>query len=356
MSAITTHPDRNPSWDNVKAILIFMVVFGHFIELHIDGAPLLRPIWIFMYAFHMPMFALVSGMYSKASLDDRQSTQLIKNIVVPLISFELIYELTEYALSGKFSVYAGLIAPYWMLWYLASLLSWRLLLPLFSRLQFGILLALALALGTAYSEQTGYLLSLSRTLIFFPYFLLGWKLGPELFSQQKKPWGWSALAAVISITALLVCFYLPVYFDYRWLYGSFSLHRLGMANLRGSLYQLLQYTVSGVLGLSMLYLLTRKDLRLARIGKQSMFVFLWHGMALIILQQSGVLRWIFQSGETSRLLMSAGISGIIVWLCAHPYCEHLTRKLILKPMTWLLLPTQSLNRKTGSEADPVKPE
>jgi len=129
-----------------------------------------------------------------------------------------------------------------------------------------------------------------------------------------------------------------------------------MANLHGSLYQLLQYTVSNLLGLAMLYLLTRKNLGLARIGKQSMYVFLWHGMALIVLQQTGVLHWIFQTGEATRLLLSAATSGVIVWLAAHPYCESLTQKLILQPMAWLLLPGQWQRKKASLPVKPLKPE
>jgi len=158
---------RNSALDNIKGVLIFLVVFGHFIELHIASDRFLRPIWIFVYAFHMPMFALVSGIFSKTIVDEKQSLQLIKNIVAPLIAFELIYECTEYLLVGKFSVYSGLVAPYWMLWYLMSLLSWRLMLPLFLRMQFPVVMSLILALGTSYSEHAGYLLSSSRTLLFF---------------------------------------------------------------------------------------------------------------------------------------------------------------------------------------------
>lgn len=358
-SAALPFQNRNAFLDNIKAVLIFLVVFGHLIELHISNDAFLRPIWIFAYAFHMPMFALVSGIVSKPVLDQRQSGQLIKNILAPLISFELIYELTEYLLRGNFSVYAGLIAPYWMLWYLLSLLSWRLLLPLFSRLQFPVMLAVALAMVTTYSEHTGYLLSSSRTLIFFPFFVLGWQLGPDFFNLRRK-FVWTALALVITAISIVACFLLPANFDYRWLYGSFSLQRLGMANPTGSLYQLLQYAVSGVLGLSVLHLLSRRDLGLARIGRQSMYVFLWHGMALIALYQSGILNRIFQMEDAARLLISLASSAVIVYLGAHPYCEWLTQKLILQPMQWLLLP-QTRDSATSavpavSETKPLKPE
>ena len=342
---------RNSALDNIKGVLIFLVVFGHFIELHIANDNFLRPIWIFIYAFHMPMFAMVSGIFSKVSLDDKQSIQLIKNIVAPLVGFELLYECTEYFLMGKFSVYAGLIAPYWMLWYLMSLLCWRLMLPLFSKLQFPVMLAVALAMLTSYSEHTGYLLSSSRTLMLFPYFLIGSVLGPELFSSTKNNLRYISLSFAIVALAIIATLCLPPLFDYRWLYGSFSLQRLGMANLIGSLYQLLQYTVSSILGIAILYLLSRRDWGLARIGKQSIYVFLWHGIALIILQATGLLATILHMQPLARLTMSLFCSGLIVLAAAHPYCELLTQKFILEPMTWLLV--RQSRHVTANKATPL---
>ncbi|MEB0138189.1 MULTISPECIES: acyltransferase family protein [unclassified Undibacterium] len=336
---------RNTTLDNIKGVLIFLVVFGHFIEVHISNDAFLRPIWVFVYAFHMPMFALVSGIFSKAYLDETQSLQLIKNIVAPLLGMECIYELTEYALQGSMSVYAGLVAPYWMLWYLLSLLCWRLLLPLFARLQFPVLLAVVLALLGSYSAQAGYFLSGARTLMFFPYFLLGYSLGTNWLRNYKQVYLIAALA--IAALAALAVTLLPDNFDYRWLYGSFSLQRLGMANVHGTLYQLLQFAVSTTLGLAMLYLLARRDLGLARIGRQSMYVFLWHGMALIILQHYGILSQILHMEAATRLCLSLAASAAIVWLTAHPYCERITQIVILRPLSWLLL------RASANRADPL---
>lgn len=281
------------------------------------------------------MFALVSGMFSRPSLNEQQTAQLCKNIVVPLIGFELLYEGTEFLLKGSFSVYSGLVAPYWMLWYLLSLLSWRLLLPLFARLQFPVMLALLLSLATSYSEHAGYFLSLSRTLVFFPFFLLGWKIGPDALQTNRK----SLLLISLPVVAIAITasFLLKSNFDYRWLYGSYSLDRLGMANLQGSLYQLLQYAVSTLVGLSALYLLTRKNLGLAHIGQRSMYVFLWHGMALIAMQESGLLHRIFELEDTAALLISLSATAAIVWVSAHPWCEWLTQTCLLKPLSWLLI-------------------
>jgi fucose 4-O-acetylase-like acetyltransferase len=111
MSAVPNQDNRNSALDQMKGVLIFLVVFGHLIELYFHHDSVLRPLWIAIYTMHMPMFILISGMVSKAELNSRQSIQLVKNVLAPLLAFELIYETTEYLLTGKTSVYAGLIAP-----------------------------------------------------------------------------------------------------------------------------------------------------------------------------------------------------------------------------------------------------
>jgi fucose 4-O-acetylase-like acetyltransferase len=332
-----SNQSRNASIDNIKAVLIFLVVFGHLIETQILENRFLHAVWIFLYSFHMPMFALISGMFSKASLDERQSGQLLKNIVVPLVTFELFYEGLQILLKGKASIYTGLVAPYWMLWYLLSLLSWRLLLPVFSRLQFPVVAALALSLAAGYSEHVGYTFSLSRTLVFFPYFLLGWSMQPGFLA--KLPRKLSLVSLAILGLALIASFLLKPDFDYRWLYGSFSLRRLEMATMTGSLYQLLQYAVCTVVGLSFMHVMMQRDFGLAKVGQRSMYVFLWHALPLVILQETGLEQWLFGLEDLPMVLLSIGISVMIVWLASRSWCEQFTQAVMLRPFNWLLVRT-----------------
>lgn len=50
---------RSTYWDTVKGVLILLVVFGH------CGTALGSGLLSAIYAFHMPLFILVSGYFSK---------------------------------------------------------------------------------------------------------------------------------------------------------------------------------------------------------------------------------------------------------------------------------------------------
>lgn len=46
--------------DNAKALLIFLVVFGHFCGLYVESK-IFDYFYLFIYAFHMPAFLFISG-------------------------------------------------------------------------------------------------------------------------------------------------------------------------------------------------------------------------------------------------------------------------------------------------------
>ena len=56
---------RDYYFDNGKFLLIFFVVFGHFIRSFIENNEPLLALYKTIYAFHMPAFILVSGHFCK---------------------------------------------------------------------------------------------------------------------------------------------------------------------------------------------------------------------------------------------------------------------------------------------------
>ena len=62
--------------DNLKVILIFLVVFGHLIERYIDTNLTLRGLYMFIYTFHMPLFIFVSGFLPKNIYKSRKEHPL----------------------------------------------------------------------------------------------------------------------------------------------------------------------------------------------------------------------------------------------------------------------------------------
>lgn len=156
---------------NLKLLLIVLVVLGHSLEqIHAQDSMVYRII----YLFHMPLFAFVTGLHLKTvqkCLKQARSAVLLYAAVQGVI-----------VLAGRLAGYSSmrLAVPFWHLWYLLSLCLWALTaaascLWLKKHAHGGVPLLLA-AVACALlcgALPIGKLLSLSRTVCFFPYVLLG---------------------------------------------------------------------------------------------------------------------------------------------------------------------------------------
>lgn len=153
--------------DNIKVILIFLVVFGHLLEIFDAGGT-----YRIIYSFHMPAFLFTAGYFAKFN-----SRKIISNLIVPYVIFQILYAFfAAYVLNrDPASLEIQFTQPYWLLWYLFTLAIYYMLLPMMDTKHPWILLMICvgLALVAGFDNSIGYHLSLSRTLVFLPFFALG---------------------------------------------------------------------------------------------------------------------------------------------------------------------------------------
>ncbi|MEI6580533.1 MAG: acyltransferase family protein, partial [Eubacteriales bacterium] len=77
---------RSAYWDNVKGILIFLVVLGHYLIAYYNSEKLnlAGVIVAVIYTFHMPAFIFVSGFFSRSE-NSAKPKALIKLAVAYVI-------------------------------------------------------------------------------------------------------------------------------------------------------------------------------------------------------------------------------------------------------------------------------
>lgn len=154
---------RNEKLDNIKGFLILLVVFGHFlIDYHSYLASFLLKI---IYLFHMPFFAFISGFFSK------KNSKVFYIIYIYLI-INSFYMLFSYFTEGNL---LNFINPYYSMWYLLSLASWRLINKLLKR-EFSnksLIISILIALIIGFFPKINNTLAISRTICFFPFFIYG---------------------------------------------------------------------------------------------------------------------------------------------------------------------------------------
>ena len=119
---------RVPFWDNARFLCVTLVVIGHGIQRLTADSDNALIVYLFIYAFHMPAFAIISGYFSRPGApNNRQMTKVITDILVPYVIMETIWTFVQFVVEGKQQF--NITQPSWTLWFLLALGIFRLILP-----------------------------------------------------------------------------------------------------------------------------------------------------------------------------------------------------------------------------------
>lgn len=270
---------RHYGYDNVKGLLIFFVVFGHFLEL-CPAVSLKNDLYLIIYSFHMPAFLFFSGFFAK------YQPQRMRQLAILYGIFQLLYRLFACFVLGSDGALAPgnlLFTPYWLLWYIPVLLYDQLLLPLWVRRgpwqKMGLLvLSICVSLLCGYCDQIGYALTLSRFLVFLPFFLLG-NLAGTYRAQTIRFHRRFLLFFTVLVAFLSLYLCQSGQFTAQMLYGSYPysigyhpgirLQAMGIAAAWISFFVVLSHTV-----------LNRSIPILSYIGAHTLPIYLLHGFTV----------------------------------------------------------------------------
>lgn len=201
---------RDYYFDNAKFILIFLVVFGHLIQSYINSDQIIFTLYKLIYTFHMPAFILISGYFAKGYYEKGYIRKITLKLILPYIFFQIIYSIFYYYLFSKSVIEINFLNPHWSLWFLISLFCWNIMLIGFNKLKakHAISLAIVIGLSVGYFDVISNYLSLSRTFVFFPFFLVGYYLNKVHFKQitSNKT---KLLAAITFLIVALIIYNFP---------------------------------------------------------------------------------------------------------------------------------------------------
>lgn len=267
--------ERDGHLDALRGAGILLVVFGHLIEQPSQQSPTLQALYIGIYSFHMPLFVFLSGIFAREALRGDDYRKIVRALFVPLVLFQFVY-IAMSKLTGWYQY--SLLTPYWLLWFIASLICWRLLLPLFAS-PAGLAVAVAAAVAAGYDDNIGYALSASRTLYFLPFFVLGHLYGNPLVSMVRNRRILFSCLFLVAMAAILMW----------WQHGLNGAALTGSRDYASGAADI-AYPATGrmlIMGLGLLAMLgfcalvPRRAPALAWIGERSLSVYLLHGLAVM---------------------------------------------------------------------------
>jgi fucose 4-O-acetylase-like acetyltransferase len=335
---------RNHLFDNAKALLMLLVVFGHLIEPVIDNNPLIKSIYLTIYAFHMPAFVLISGMFSKNWFSDEHMKNNIKGILIPFIFFEIIYEMYSILTTHNVSSYLRDIQPNWILWYLWSLFIWKTAAPIINQFRYPLTLSTVVAILAGYCEDIGYFLGLSRTIIFFPFFLLG--LNHKNYLQHFHCSHLMRLASVFIISATFFVFLKLPMARPGWFYGSYPFSVFNLTDWHAGLYRFCTYLLSTTLILAFLCLAPTQKTRLNQLGINTLAIYVWHGLLIKILREFDLIDNLLEINVYFYLATTLTTAIVICYLFSRDKVQQATATCLLNPIERLVF-GNNLNKQNN---------
>ncbi|WP_439594034.1 acyltransferase family protein [Microbacterium sp.] len=289
---------RVPFWDNARFACIVLVVLGHATQRLTYDSDIALGLYLVVYAFHMPAFAIISGYFSKSdSPSKRQMARVITDILVPYVIFEGIWTLTKWLVEGQAN--PNLTEPSWTLWFLLALGIFRLVLPYLALLRWPLLWTLAISIGAGYLPNLDSTFSLSRTLGLLPFFTLGWWLREHdivdrLRLLRDRPWWVFAAGGGLFVVAGLIAW---VFIDdframnlREWLFYDENYSSIGGTQWWAGGVRLALMAVAIVLSAAFFALVPRRTHFWTHFGQYTMYVYLLHSFVLYPFRESGVLR------------------------------------------------------------------
>ncbi|WP_366945897.1 acyltransferase family protein [uncultured Clostridium sp.] len=236
-------------------------------------------IYMFIYIFHMPLFIYISGYLSKNV--NKSKKLFLKDLLIPYIFLNIIWYVLAYIYTGEVNL--PIIYPGWTLWFLLSLFFWRSSLKYLIKIKYILPISFILGILTGLISN-GAILSFSRTVVFLPFFLLGYYTDTEKIKYifKKVNIGVCIFGILVFIIASFVIVNKNI-LDYRFLYGSHSYKELGISIHIGIISRILLYISSILLSLFVSYIIPTNKTFFTHIGKSTMYIYAFHTYIVLII-------------------------------------------------------------------------
>ncbi|MCA1059406.1 acyltransferase family protein [Rossellomorea aquimaris] len=319
---------RDYYFDNAKFILIFLVVFGHVIRSYIESDPFILSLYKTIYTFHMPAFILVAGFFAKGFYKKGYIQKLAKKLILPYIVFQLIYTVYYHFLYQESTFEVDPLNPHWSLWFLISLFCWNALLYAFIKwFKFkpvtGLTVAFSIGLIVGFADVISNYLSLSRTFVFFPIFLMGYYMEKEHFEYFKTNKA-RLVAGSLFVIVFLGMYFIPEFSD-KWLlgskpYGDFAWNSAISMAVRAAVYLL-----NVVMIFSFFTFVPTKRQFFTKWGKNTLYVYLLHGFLIRLFRESQLKDII---DPTTSLLLLLGVSFVLTMIFSTKFFTSITQPII----------------------------
>lgn len=299
---------RDPYIDNAKFILVALVVIGHMTAPYRSGDLLVHKASAFLALVRMPALIFLTGYFSKGFAKAGYYPKVFKRVLIPYLIFQILISVYISFLHSK-PINVRFLWPQYTLWFLLSLTFWNCLLPIFQKIKKPILVSIFFALIIGFFDHAGHYLSLSRTVVFFPFFLLGSYATAEHIELIKgKISPLKALSLIILPITLIVVLDPKLALQLGW--GRFSYTKMGLNPAEGVLLRGAIMISSVAAAVALLRFVPRGNHFFTALGSRTAYIYLLHGQIVRTLYHMGFKGWFsnYTYGLVAAVITGIGLS------------------------------------------------
>lgn len=300
---------------NLKALLITLVVVGHMLTSVRTGDIVARVIYNSIYIFHMPAFIFITGYLSKGAVKSWAKTKKSTTIYVVLyLVTQVIYDLIQrWALPTGKTFDFTILTPRYALWYMLLLIVWTPLLYIIAKshgmlvtyimkgISHGenksirytlntctIILSVSLALIVGLYPGIGTEYSLSRGIVFFPFYLVGYYFDMSLMEKFRGDVA-KSIAILLMVSNVWVQYTYLTSISANYYTGSVSYSGMKLSNIEGILNRGTWMLAGFLLTWALLVLVPRGQSIFTYIGNRTLQIYLIHAIVCRVFYIRGTL-------------------------------------------------------------------
>ncbi len=314
---------RDPYWDNLKTILIFLVVLGHFLYPVRNNSRYAEILYEWIHLFHMPAFIFVSGYFSKSFFKKDRKEYKLTGFLTLYILFVICLWMIDLLFHQKIHVTEILSTP-GAAWYMLSMFAWHLLIVYFGHLSPLLTAAATVTVGLAAGlfTECGQFLSMSRTIVFFPFFAAGYFFNGKYIDDIRLWMKGIALSIFVLLGVLLIMYPSQMKALTMLTYARESYFTLGLSSIKGILYRFLWYILSAVLIICVMCITPKKRFVTTYIGGRTLGIYIVHILVRNVFMNLNIFDY-FGTG-VQPVLICILLTILILWLSS---AEHITNTL-----------------------------
>ncbi|WP_286689135.1 MULTISPECIES: acyltransferase family protein [unclassified Aeromicrobium] len=338
--------------DNARYWVMLLVVIGHSLTQFVamDSA---RGVYVWIYAFHMPFFILISGYTARRYMGDaRQVRRIVSTLVVPYLIIEISMQMITRHYTGEPEPYKFL-SPQWLGWFMAALFVWRLTTPIWRALRYPITTSIAISLLVGLIEVPN-VLALPKILGFLPFYVIGLHMSRERFERLADP-RIRVGSALLLAGSFVICYLYSANWTLDWLLWKqrYDEDPLGASPLEGITQRAELLVIGLVLTFAALSLVPRRRSWTTRLGGRTFYCYLLHGYVILLLRyQFGVFDSLEKYGAPAVVLTMV-VATVVANLLMTQLVATVFRPVFEPRLRWLFRPDPETKPKSSKAPAPT---